>query len=320
MKKKLVPFSILALLVMLVACFATNSFVRGVTSTITLTPTSQTPGSAVSVTGTGFAANTAVGIGFGTEVAVSDEVINSTGSGSGPYISMVAYQPVKPGSLVSTITVGTDVIIVVTDKGDGTFTSMSPYFASGTMNYVTGQSTRYFTEDTGGYSFVVTASYTHYQHSVTPVAGIITSASGSFTTNITIPSVSNGNYAVTAISAQGNLATSTFSVTGALPTPTPTATPAPTPTPTPVPTAAPTPTPTSAPILAPTAAPTPKPTAAPTPTATPTPSPSPSQSPAVPEYPAEMLEVIFVSMVIVMSTVIISKKKIFREILHYYLV
>jgi hypothetical protein len=61
------------------------------------------------------------------------------------------------------------------------------------------------------------ANYTYYQHNVTPAAGIITDASGSFTATITVPNVSNGNYVVTAIDSSGNIATRTLNVVGGNP-------------------------------------------------------------------------------------------------------
>jgi Carboxypeptidase regulatory-like domain len=121
----------------------------------------------------------------------------------------------------------------------------------------------------------------------------------------------------------------------ATPTPSPTPVPTVAPTPTPVPTVAPTPTP--VPTVAPT--PTPVPTVAPTPTpvptqppsstptpvptskATPTPKPtatstgSSSPSPAVPEFSAQFLEIaLVVSMIIVLSAVIVARKRISRKI------
>jgi hypothetical protein len=185
---------------------------------IALTPTLQAPGASVSVEGTGFGTSKAIAIGFGAEVAVANEVVSQTGSGYGPYTGTVANRPVKPGTAKFTIDVADGLVTyVVTDIGNGTLTSTSLYFANGTINYVTGQYVRYATSDPTTYTIVVTAAYTRYQNGVTPAAGTNTTASGSFTASITVPSVANGNYNVTTIDTQGNLATATLGVDATIP-------------------------------------------------------------------------------------------------------
>ena len=297
---------------------ASLSFVAPLASaaiaSISLSSSQDVAGSSVSVTGIGFAANTAVGIGFGAEVAVNNENVPGTFSGNGPYTatSTLAKTPIKPGTYIATVTTAT-----FTDDGAGTIIAppVVTDWVSGTINYATGQTIVITSRSSPGTLF---ASYTSYANNVSPAAGITTNVSGYFTATITIPYVNNGSYVVTAISAQGNLATSTFSVAGTLPTPTPSPTPAPTPTPTPAPTAAPTPTPSPVPTAAPTAAhtaaptavPTAAPTAAPTSTATSSPSPSPSPSLTVPEFSGQLLGITqVISMIIVLSAVVIVKKR-----------
>lgn len=99
------------------------------------------------------------------------------------------------------------------------------------------------------------------------------------------------------LTAEGDTATATPPMEGAVseptvtPTPAPTATPTPepAPTPTPEPTVTPTPAPTATPTPVPTATPTPEPTAtpAPTPTATPTPTPTATPTPTPTEAPSD---------------------------------
>jgi len=251
----------------LLMVLATISIITPMTSaaaaTITLSTSSGAAGSSVNVTGTGFAANSAVGIGFGAEVAVTGELMTEVTSGSGPYTNTVtlAHTPIKPGTFIENAHG-----LITTDDGAGALIPPreSPLI-SGTLNYATSLKTTITVSPGGGN----TASYTSYANNVSPSAGITTSDSGSFTAKITIPYVNNGSYVVTAISAQGNLATSTFSVAGALSTPTPTATPVPTPTSTPSTTPAITSKPTTT-----TPAITSKPTTTPQPTATPAITPS----------------------------------------------
>jgi hypothetical protein len=54
------------------------------------------------------------------------------------------------------------------------------------------------------------ASYTYYQYNVTSYGQVTTTGSGTFSANFTVPTVTNGNYNVTAIESGGNIATATF--------------------------------------------------------------------------------------------------------------
>jgi len=181
---------------------------------ITLTPTAQAPGASVSVDGTGFGETKTVGIGLGAEVAVTGEITAQTGSGLGPYIGTLANRPIKPGTFVLNVNVNNGAAVYdVTDNGAGGLTSTFGGFASGTIDYVTGQFSTYAsTEPPSGSTIVKTARYTSYQYNVTPAVGVATDVSGSFTANITVPILADGNYSITAIDAQGNLATANLSV------------------------------------------------------------------------------------------------------------
>jgi hypothetical protein len=178
---------------------------------ITLSPSQAVAGSSVTVTGTVFAANSSVGIGFGTEVTISGETVSFTISGGGPYtgIATLAKTLIKPG----TFSVSLNGIPTSTDDGAGAFIVPpgETNLISATLNYVTGKYTTISTQDPTGH-VVFTATYTTYGNNVSPAAGITTTASGSFTANITVPSVSVGNYTVTAIDTSGKLATNSLSV------------------------------------------------------------------------------------------------------------
>ena len=186
---------------------------------ITLTPTAHAPGSAVSVDGTGFGATKAVGIGFGAEVRVNETNIPFSGTGPGPYSGKVNHRPIKPGSfnLTSDTSMSGGVVTDYTDNGDGTLASTSPYFVEGTINYVTGNWSRTSSVDLTGLEQVYSAAYTYYTYNVTPATGVTTLGSGTFTASITVPSVANGNYAVTAVDTQGNVATATLVVDNTIP-------------------------------------------------------------------------------------------------------
>ena len=204
----------------LVMSLAMMSVVAGAGS-ITLTPASQSAGASVSVAGTGFGATQAVGIGFGQEVVVTGEnhtIDNPTGTG--PFTVIANHYPFKPGSFSFHCTVTSSSNVVesdYTDNGDGTLTSSSTYALNPFVNYVTGAFGRSTTSAWDGYTVVFTASYTYYQYNVTPATGVTTSASGAFTASITVPNVAAGTYTVTAIDTSGNRATSSLTVTGAIP-------------------------------------------------------------------------------------------------------
>jgi hypothetical protein len=216
-KKKVYPTVIMA--------FLTLSMVLAViplasaAGAITVTPTTQAPGASVTVDGTGFGATKAVGIGFGAEVRVGETNIPYSGTGPGPYSGNLSYRPIKPGSFVLTsdTTAGGGVVTEYTDNGDGTLSSTSPYFVEGTINYVTGQFSRTSSVDLTDIVQIYSANYTRYTYNVTPSAGATTGPSGTFTAAITVPSVANGNYNVTAIDTQGNRATATLAVDDTVP-------------------------------------------------------------------------------------------------------
>ncbi len=205
---------IVALLTLLMVLAAISLVVpmASAAGSITLTPTTQAPSGSVTVAGTGFAGSTAVGIVLGTEITVTNETITTfSGTGNGPYTATLAHYPIKPGSFSmhwDTSGTGSD----WTDNGDGTLASSSSYSAGGTVNYVTGVFGRTSTLDLSSYALTATCSYTYYQYKVTPAAGVATTASGAFTTNITVPTVAAGNYVITAIDASGARATNTLIV------------------------------------------------------------------------------------------------------------
>ncbi len=185
---------------------------------ITLVPTSALPGTSVQVTGTGFAATKSVGLGFGAEVAVTNEAhevtnksIGPDGDGVyGPFTVKTLHYPIKPGSF----SFHCDVDGVTSDFGDtwsnGTLEILGAYGLKPFVNYVTGEFGRSGTTDWSTMTLITfTASYTYYQYNVTSAAGITTTSAGGFVANFTVPSVVNGVYNVTAIDSAGNRATAT---------------------------------------------------------------------------------------------------------------
>jgi|WetSurMetagenome_2_1015567.scaffolds.fasta_scaffold09097_6 hypothetical protein len=175
------------------------------------------PGNTVTLTGTGFFASVIVGIGFGSEVAVSGEIhVLPAPTGTGPFTAITTYFPIKPTSFSyhcnvssSSSTIESD----YTDNGDGTMTSSSTYAISPFVNYVTGLFGRSTNSAWDGYTVTYIAAYTHYQYNVTPAAGVTTNPSGGFTATITIPSgVTNGVYTVTAVDINGTIATASVGV------------------------------------------------------------------------------------------------------------
>jgi hypothetical protein len=187
---------------------------------ITLNPTTQTTGGSVTVDGTGFGATKAVGIGIGAEVTVSAEVhpitnLVTTPDGDGyygPFGGTTVHYPIKPGSVYIFYDVdGTT--SDYTDNGDGTLTSSSTYAINPYVNYVNGSFGRKSTADWSGFTAPVAyINYTYYTYNVTPAAGVTTLGSGAFTASITVPTVTDGNYVVTAVDTAGNKATQTLNV------------------------------------------------------------------------------------------------------------
>ena len=189
---------------------------------ITLTPNAQAPGATVTVTGTGFGAAKALGIGLGAEVAASSEahpITNTTGYG--PFTATVNRSPIKPGSFSFHCTVSSETTVVesdYTDNGDGTLSTESTYALDPFVNYAKGQFGRSTTSAWDTYTVVFAATYTGYQYNVTPAVNPITTATGTFTATITIPTgLANGIYNVTAIDTAGNRAYATLTVNNAIP-------------------------------------------------------------------------------------------------------
>ncbi len=179
------------------------------TAAITLDPTTAMPGDSVTVEGTDFATTSTVGIGFGAEMTVTGDSVPVTGEGAGPWTGILSNNPIKPGTF-ELLSDTSGVQITYTDNGDGTLSCESAYFVEGTINYTSGVFSRTSTVDLSGYELIHIANYTCYENSVTPEAGVTTDPSGNFTASITVPSVVNGDYDVTAIDDQGNFATSTL--------------------------------------------------------------------------------------------------------------
>lgn len=118
------------------------------------------------------------------------------------------------------------------------------------------------------------------------------SRSGTLKLRLTVPPCSVGSHVVALIRAGSGsvagtvLASASFTVTGAAPTPTPRPTPTPTPLPSATPTPGSTPTPDPGPTPTPRPSPTPTPSPSPTPTPSPTPLPSPTPTPVQTNGPA----------------------------------
>ena len=203
----------------LMISFAMMSMAAGAGS-ITLTPASQGAGGSVSVAGTGFGATKAVGIGFGAEKAGSNAnmAFSEVGTDGLTWTGRISNYPIKPGSFIFYSDTGSGGIVsTYTDVGDGTTMWSYDGTIKGTINYVTGVWTRTTTVDVTGIAANYSATYICYDSNVTAVGGVTTSASGSFTTNINVPSVAVGTYSVTAIDTSGNRAASTLSVSTPIP-------------------------------------------------------------------------------------------------------
>ncbi len=189
---------------------------------ITLNPTAQAPGATVTVAGTGFGATKPVGIGLGAEVPITGEahpITNTTGTG--PFTTTTNRPPIKPGSFSFHCVVSSDTNVVesdYTDNGDGTLTTDSTYSVGHFVNYAAGVFGRSTTSAWDTYTVVFTAKYTGYQYKVTPPSNPNTTATGTFTATITVPTgLANGNYNITAIDTAGNRAYATLTVDSTIP-------------------------------------------------------------------------------------------------------
>jgi hypothetical protein len=197
--------------------------VANAAGTITLSATSATPGTSITVSGAGFGATKAVGIGFGSEQDVINGTMTVTGPfdvAIGPYTGFVSYFPIKPGTFRVSININRAPTWspASPDFGNGSLGDPLNISRNGTINYVTGQYTRFMNVPISSTNYIVhLVNYTRYQHNLTSASGVTTSSSGSFTTNIVVPNTSNGIYTVTAIDTNGNIATSSLTVVGGTP-------------------------------------------------------------------------------------------------------
>src|SRR5512139_2339062 len=105
---------------------------------ITLSTNAQAPGGTVTVTGTGFGATKLLGIGLGSEIAVTGEAHTPNGTGTGPWMTKTNHYPIKPGSFSFHSNVVGSSETDFTDKGDGTFSTTSTYDAGSWLYYPTG--------------------------------------------------------------------------------------------------------------------------------------------------------------------------------------
>ena len=185
---------------------------------ITLSTNAQAPGGTVTVTGTGFGASKAIGIGIGPEIAVTGEAHTPNGTGTGPWMTRTNRYPIKPGSFSfhSNVVGGAETDFY--DKGDGTLNTTSEYDAGSWLYYVTGVFGRSSTMDLSSSEVIFTAAYKYYQYNVTSPGNPNSTATGTFSVQITVPAgLANGNYNVTAIDAGGNTATATLNVDSTIP-------------------------------------------------------------------------------------------------------
>lgn len=185
---------------------------------ITLTPSAQTPGGTVTVTGTGFGASKLIGIGIGSEITVTGEAHTPTGTGTGPWMTRTNYYPIKPGSFSFHSNVVDGAETDFTDKGDGTMSTTSTYDAGSYLTYVTGAFGRSSTMDLSSSTVIFTAAYKYYQYNATPPGNQNSTATGTFSFQITVPpGLANGDYTVTAMDTSGNTATATLTVNNVIP-------------------------------------------------------------------------------------------------------
>jgi len=210
MKKKMHKGIILAILTLLV--ISAIVFTVKAEFAINLSPLSGEPGDTIGVSSlTGdFEPLTSVGIGFGEEVAVTGEAVTPVGNML-HMEGMTANHPIKPGSFRWTYTVDTT-SITIWDNGDGTLSGTFAMITASQINYTSG----FFFRDTtqqGEYTFSGhKLNYTTYELDVTPEDGATTTASGYLIETVTVPSVANGNYVITAIDEMGNVGVGTLQV------------------------------------------------------------------------------------------------------------
>ncbi len=184
---------------------------------ITLDPATGAPGSTVNVSGTGFAASTTAGIGWGPQVAVTHDTATVTGVGSPTleFYGTASQHPIKPGSFKYTFTQGATELYFG-DKGDGTLSDLAGGRLSvGTINYTSGYfhciMTSSSTPFNAGY-FSYTTYYFNSINSTFPIRP--TDASGAMSATLTVPSIWNGSEAVWVVDEKGNVGSLNFTVTG----------------------------------------------------------------------------------------------------------
>jgi len=178
---------------------------------IVLTPTTGEPGASVTVSGTGFAASTSAGVGFGPEKAVIDEVVTVTNPATQEFYGFTSQHPIKPGTFRWKYLRGA-VQLTASDNGDGTLSDPSGFMSSGTINYTSGYFHRIMTSSTMTYTSD-TFSYTTYQFEVTPT-GLATDSAGAINRQITVPAIWNETHPVTVIDSMGNIGTGSYTVVG----------------------------------------------------------------------------------------------------------
>jgi hypothetical protein len=212
--KKTVATAFLILSILFIATISSAS----AAGSITLTPNAQAPGGTVTVTGTGFGATKPIGIGLGSEIAVTGEDHTPNGAGTGPWMTRTNHYPLKPGSMLFHSNIVGASETDFTDKGDGTFSTSSTYDAGSWLYYPTGVFGRSSTMDLSGSEVIFTATYKYFQYNVTPPGNPNSTSTGAFTLTTTVPTgLANGNYNVTAIDTSGNIATAVLTVNSAIP-------------------------------------------------------------------------------------------------------
>jgi len=179
---------------------------------VVLTPTSGEPGDPVGVDGTGFAVSTSVGIGFGPEVAVTDESVTTTHPDLDTYSGFTAHHPITLVSFNWIADIG-GVLATFCDNGDGTLGTTGFAMSFSVINYTTGFFSRTMQSAVEFEVYSNYVNYTTYEFDVTP-AGLATDDSGVITGQFTVPAIWNETHTVTVIDEKGNVGTSDFTVFG----------------------------------------------------------------------------------------------------------
>jgi hypothetical protein len=217
---KTAAVAILATMVLLMLSIILASIpVANAAGAITLTPTIQSPGASVSIVGTGFGATTNVGLVFGGEIQVVSEPFIAVIIGPDSRGYNFTHGPIKPGSfhlrIVAIAGTFQGGVYDYSDDGQGNIRRDTTLAVYGTLNYALGG---YVNPSTGSPSdWEYYASYTYYQLNVTSYGRVSTTSAGAFSANITVPTVANGNYNITAIDSGGTLVTSTLSISNSIP-------------------------------------------------------------------------------------------------------